>query len=595
MENSKKITPSFPDSKKEPEVTEEQLRKAREIIHLLAKTVSQIKIYPPDHSTVKAFRGELAEKLNEYLEKYWKLELDIREFSFEIQNQKVYEDLTPMKSLPFLFFKDGMQKLFFYKGLKEDQLQEFLELIKEYFELPPEEADIVSLMWEKDFAHIRYFAPDDYLETKIGVGKQPVEIQVDRKVFQKGTVELDPEDSAALGRGAVTTTVEKEEVSEEDDMIKKEANRIEISSLDERESRVLKSMLETNRRISAEEELYLLVIEMLRLEEDMDRFSATLRVMSHTHKEIIQTGNFYLASQLLNDLKEMHHSLSSSSPEKARLIDEFFTEAKNRDHLASLKDVLLKGGFTDFEPFFEYLDILKPHVVFLAELYEELKSPDFRRITLDYIREIGKEDYHELMDIADEERISLTKEVIAILGSMEDRKAVHLLANFIPYRNKSIKRAAVDSLGKVSDPVASKILLGFLDDEDEEIRISAAQNIRFFDDTLLKTFLQVVQDRDFKKKSPEEKQTLLNLLARNQTEEAFGCLEEMIRKTGFLARRRRIESSLCATKVLEALGTEKAMEVLRRGSRARNTKVRRACRLALERLSSSEAGTRRSG
>ena len=112
---------------KEAEVTKIQIQQVKEILKLLAKTVSQVKIYPADHSAVKSFRDELLEKLTAYLEKYWKLEINIGEFCFDFQNQTIYHDPTPLKSLPFLFFKDGMQKIAFYKGLNDHQLQEFLE------------------------------------------------------------------------------------------------------------------------------------------------------------------------------------------------------------------------------------------------------------------------------------------------------------------------------------------------------------------------------------------------------------------------------------------------------------------------------------
>lgn len=585
MKDPRKIlSQNDPKTEQEPQATEEQIQQIKEIIHLLAKTVSQVKIYPPDHSTVKNFRDELLERLTDYLEKHWKLEIDVGEFTFLFQDHTVYHDSSPMKSLPFLFFKDGMQKLFFYKGLNEDQLQEFLEMIKTYYELSPEESDVVSLMWEKDFANIRYFAPDDYLETKIGVGKQPVEIHVDRQLFQTGTIELSPDDKAALARDIVTEAIHRvPEEKKETPGETRQADRWGISSLDERESQTLKSMLETNRKISPEEELYLLVIEMLRLEEDGDRFSTTLGVLAHNHKDIIQKRNFPFAAELLNSLTELRQFFTSSSPEKIRIIDSFFHEARNRESLDSIKEILLEKEMAEYESFFDYLEILNPEIIFLGELYEEIKSADFRLKTLNYLKRIGKTNYAALMDIADEERTTLTKEIISILSSVQDRKATLLLANFIPYRNTSIKRAAVESLGKIKDSLASKILIGFMADEDEELRILAVQNIHSFEDiSLMKPVMQTVQDKAFKKKSTQEKQAYLDLLARSRSKEAFRVLQNIIMKTGFFSRPKRVEISLQAIKALEAARTPEAVEILRNAIKARKKRLRQAARLAIE-------------
>lgn len=589
-EYSKKISPQGTSESEEVEVTEEQIQQIKEILHLLAKTVSQVKIYPADHSAVKSFKDDLLEKLTAYLEKYWKLEIDIGEFSFGFQSQTVYHDPAPLKSLPFLFFKDGMQKLSFYRRLNDHQLQEFLELIKKYYRLPPEESDIVSLLWEKDFGHIRYFAPDDYLETKIGVGKQPIEIDADTQAFQIGTIELSPEDMAVLSpRIPPEATGREIEMKEETLDKKQEVEQIKISSLDEKESLTLKSMLEINRKISPEEELSLLIMEMLRLEEDVDRFSAILKVLAHNHKNIIEKGNFSLAAKLLRDLDDFCRTFSSQSPEKVKLVHRFFHEARTKEHLDLIKSIVVEKEFSDYAAFFEYIEILRPELLLLGYLYEEIESTDFRLRTVNYFKKLSKEDFSALMELAQEDRVSLTKEIISILGSAEDKRMILLLANFLSYRNASIKRAAIESLGKVEEPSASKILIRFMADKDEKLRILATKNFRIHEDeSLLKSTMQMVQDKSFMKKSVEEKQSLMDVLARSKMEKAYEFLQHMILKTGFFSRPKRVESSLCAIKALEKAGTPEAINILRKATKSSGKKVRQASRSALQKLSASK-------
>jgi len=121
----KNSSPAVPDNKENSISKEVVVERVKEILHLLAKTVSLIKIFPPDHSSVKNFTREMAEKLIKFLEDNWKLELDVDEFSFNFQGKMVYQDQSTIKSLPFLFFKDGLQKLFFYKGLDINNFRNF--------------------------------------------------------------------------------------------------------------------------------------------------------------------------------------------------------------------------------------------------------------------------------------------------------------------------------------------------------------------------------------------------------------------------------------------------------------------------------------
>ncbi|MFQ5721004.1 MAG: hypothetical protein ACE5GI_00750, partial [Candidatus Aminicenantales bacterium] len=347
---------------------QETVEKVKEITSLLAKTVSLIKIFPHDHSSVKSFIYELAEKITKFLEDNWKLELDVDEFSFSFQGKTVYQDQSTIKSLPFLFFKDGLQKLFFYKGLNYEQLQEFLGLIKKYYESPPGENDIVSLLWEKDFAHIRYFAPDDFLETKIGAGQKPIEFKIERQQLETGTINLTPEDREELKRISFMAETEPKEASlkekaQQEIQIESFDSEEPYSSLSEKDNKNLKDMLESNRQLSSEEETAFLILEILSLEDDHQRFSTTLEALENTLEQIIKEGNFSLASQIMSYIYELRRALQFKDKQRVNLINVFLKKRKNKQSLDLVKDVLKKSDITDFTPVFDYLKYLDSEAI----------------------------------------------------------------------------------------------------------------------------------------------------------------------------------------------------------------------------------------
>ena len=261
---------------------------------------------------------------------------------------------------------------------------------------------------------------------------------------------------------------------------------------------------------------------------------------------------------------------------------------KKQESLPPFKDILLRIDISDFSPFFDYLDILDPESFsFLGELYEEIKSADFRLKALNFLKGKSKKDFTVLMDIIQQERASLSKEVIDILSSIKDRKAIQLMANFIPFHEKSIKSKAIESLGKIRDVTASKILIGFLSDDDEDLRALAAQNIHRLDASVLKSLLPLIEDKKFLLKGRKEKQALIDLLALSQDKEAYKILEQMLIRPGLLSHSKRIESGLSAARALDRIGTSEAVSILERGTRARNKKIRQACRQSLTRTSTS--------
>ncbi|MCK4430848.1 MAG: hypothetical protein KAW19_06050, partial [Candidatus Aminicenantes bacterium] len=81
-EDSKKtVSPIDQEFQDDIQPDEETLEKIKEILHLMAITFTQMKIFSSEHANVKKFADDLYEKTNKFLDENWKLELGIEEFS----------------------------------------------------------------------------------------------------------------------------------------------------------------------------------------------------------------------------------------------------------------------------------------------------------------------------------------------------------------------------------------------------------------------------------------------------------------------------------------------------------------------------------
>src|SRR4030042_3629169 len=188
------------------------VEKARDLLHYLANTVSAMKIFPSEHATIKNFVDLLTQKFTDFLATYQKLQIGIEEYSFTFGGKPVFSDELTIKSLPFFFFKDGLQILFFYEGLNRQEILEFLELIAAGAQKPAEDSDIVPALWERDFPNLQYYAPDEFLENRIlaesrdsqarqelpdlpdDIAYETIEVRGDSSKFSQGKHELTSED-----------------------------------------------------------------------------------------------------------------------------------------------------------------------------------------------------------------------------------------------------------------------------------------------------------------------------------------------------------------------------------------------------------------
>src|SRR5688500_15334829 len=82
-------------------------------------------------------------------------------------------DGNKSESLPWIFFKDGIRELHLLKGLEEQEVVGLLDILKRVKKTSPEEDDLLTLIWEKDFTLLRYRFIDLTLESK-----KPIEVSI---------------------------------------------------------------------------------------------------------------------------------------------------------------------------------------------------------------------------------------------------------------------------------------------------------------------------------------------------------------------------------------------------------------------------------
>lgn len=578
---------------KDPFSEQQKSKSVQEILQLLNKTFSQVKIFSPHHTNVKKFNDLLYLKLHLFLEKYWKLQLGIEEFSFIFEDKPVFTENQISKSLPFLFYKDGARLLFFYKGLKKEELVEFLEVIKEESSKPAEESDIVISLWEKDFANIRYHAPDEFLESKIGEGMEILDYQVDKTVLTIGKINLRPEDKKALQESSLAQrTLEEKSSPEKESGERKPDSSFPHSPLNKEDIQNLEKMVTANRNLSNEEELIFLLTEMLNFEQRPSQFKETLQVLAQTHQSILERGDFARASQILVYLLELQKSPHLSSENKNH-IQEFLHESSSQESLNQLEKFYREKKAVDLEDFFNYMELLgSPAIPLISHIYKSTKDTVFKKRALNFIAETGKQNLSTLMDIVQDDKPELTKQVIEVIRSTPDKRAVQYLAHFTKYENKLIKKEAINALGNFRDKTANRILTAFLKEKDEEIRTLAAQNLHIEEDrTSLQLVLNIVGEKNFHKKNWTEKKAFLDFLAKSQNPQALSLLKKLLKKPGFFVKSKKLETSSAAVSALKEVPSPETRKVIQEGTRLGSKKIKKECQSALESLSSHSRNT----
>ncbi len=594
------------------------VEKASDILHSLSNTVSAMKIFPSEHVTVSNFVDELTAKIRGYLDEHGKLEIWIAEYSFLCGGKPAYTDEMTIKSLPFFFFKDGMQALYFYQGLDREEVFDFLEIIRTESQKPSGEGDIVTALWERDFANIQYYAPDDFLESRIiqehnesrtraGVPTMPeyaseiIEINVDTSKFTTGKIELKPEDKDDVRKRSALDGLDEAEAPRAplEDVSIEEGREIHHSpaaamdpTLSEGEVQDLESLVRKNRTISPDEEFLTLMVEILNLEKESEQFSTTLDILLDYHHDQLQRGNFGFSIPLVHKVRELRDHVSPVDRDKAARLDAFLKTIISVKTVDAIKMLFEKKRPVDWKALVDFLSLLGgPAVPLAADIYESIPDDESRDKILDFIKTVHAQNPGGLASLAADERPLLSKAIIDILGRSFGKKGLPHFSVFLGLRNKDLKLEAVKALGEVRDEMANRILLGFMKDKDEDVRIQASLKLNPAEETSkIRQLIDEAGSRAFLGKSLKEKEAFLSFIGRTRTEEALAFLRKVLLKKSLWLPAGLKDMKLAAAAGLECMATEDASRVLEKGAGARNAEVREACSQALVRLARAKVG-----
>ena len=571
--------------------------RVRDLLGQLAKTISSIKIFSISHESSKKLIRGLWQNISGFLEIHPKLELSVQEFSFLFQNRVVYKDEKAIKSLPFLFYRDGMTKLFFHRSLKEEELLEFLRVVRTSFEMPAETCDVVSLLWEKDLPNIRCLAPDAFLEAKIGAGTDMSRPRTQYREIVSGVIDLPAEEMLEGDIPAFNLSFGSrvEEPLNGDGPARPDGDQEEIYTfLSEQEDRRLGEMLQDNRKVSPLGEMVQLISEILHLERMPERFGNTMKVAFHLQQDLVQKTEFSLLVQLLTGIQELRTDFPEPNSPQHLAVDNFLQQIKDPDALALLKKSVAENRLVLSQPFFDYLRLLGPDSLSLVgELYELERNPSFRSNISSFLLDVGRQAPHLLFRLVSPQQLNLSRDIIGVLGSIADRRVVPLLGQFRGDWPKPLKLEAIRALGRFRNPEAGRELFGFLDDPDEEVRVIAVNNVRVLTDSALILSLEpLVGDKRFDSITLAERQSILDLLGRSRLPKAYDLLRRLLKKRlGLFRRTEKVSTRLCVIQALERFPSPHAKEILEKGARMRYRVLRLACRSALARLKFPEGPT----
>ena len=131
-----------------------------EICLRLQAAYRSVRLYPPGHSMIATRMQPLASSLADFLALHGSLTFDVTESQLVYEGEVVFRQEAMRDEMAFALFREGVRSLTIHRGLEEGELAVLVESFGRAFVMGALDEDLVTLLWEADFAHVEIKAVD---------------------------------------------------------------------------------------------------------------------------------------------------------------------------------------------------------------------------------------------------------------------------------------------------------------------------------------------------------------------------------------------------------------------------------------------------
>jgi len=509
-------------------------RQARELVWALLKTIKSYRIYAPRNPILKRFVLQLYQRLGRYMKRHGPFQFDVEEFKFMVDGQVIYENENMTESLPFLMHRNGLRGLRFDPGIRYAELVDFLETFRSYEILKDSHEDLVTLLWDKDFSAIQFWATDDFLWA-------PLEIpQNMRDLVEKMEMPMAEQEAMEVEMPLPRWLFKPGKLEEAREKVPQEIEQIDYINLLMILAEIVSNSGKDGRDSKPVVDFFKIVLDKLLLRQD---FKNLVKILSFT-------------KILIRDRRLDSH-------EKA------FVEGI-RDYLGEPQSIeRLMGSLTRFEHFDpeqlqKYLfQLTKTAIAPLCSVWLKIPSAVGRTAISNALAELGREDIPTLGSFVKHDQWQLVLNVVSILGKIGKDECVPYVARVMRHEHAKVRNEGLHALSRFSDEKAKALLPKFLNDQEVRVRINASRILaRKLEADALPLLGPLITSGDFNKRELKEKRAFLGNLGTIEEPQSVEILEEILYRRAFVRRREWREIKSCIESVLASMDLNDAKVAL---------------------------------
>jgi len=468
-------------------------------------------------------------------------------------------------NIAWLLYKDGVRELKMLKGFEEEELGTLFDLLQRVRKATDDDDDLLTLLWEREFASLQYKYVD--LTAESGDGVESME-----RAEQKEKI-LSPAQAEA---GLQTTNSSIAKLDDFDST---------LYFLDDREVEYLHGEIKREFSTDLRPAVIASLLDIFETHKDPTVREEICGLLDYFLLILLSTAQYRNAAYLLREAGvTAGRATDLLEPQKSRLIQlgELISDPKPLGQLLqALEDSPLRAPQLELD---ELFGILQPRALeTILGWIGRSANPQLRMLLEVAASRLASAHTAELIRLIGSDDEAVVIEAIRRASALKSAAAVPALGKMLTVGEPDMRVAAVTALTEIGSAGAMQMLERALIDEDREVRIVAVRALGARNSRAALPRIEVaIKGKDLRESNLTEKMAFFEAFGLLCGDGGISLLDGVLHTKGFMGGKRDDpEFRACAAMALGKIGTPKAMDSLNRAAAEKDVIVRNAVSRAI--------------
>ena len=476
-------------------------------------------------------------------------------------------------SLPWLFYKDGVRELTFVRGFDSEELAQLLDILQRVRKASPDEDDLLTMLWQADFAYLRYRYVDLSVEatTPLGDGGDKLaDSQIDvRRIAEQ---EEDPEGEETVDSGGRSGVINMADFDST------------LYFLDETEIEYIQTEVRREYELDLRQNVLALLLDIFEQQPDPSIRDEVSSILDNFMLHMLSAGQFHNVAYLIRESLVASQRAVDIVPDQRDRLAQIPTRLSSPEALAQILQSMDEAEQLPSQS--ELLELFEQlrgtALVTVLDWLGRLRNQRLRPLLEQAAARLASQSTGELVKLIQSPSRNVALEATRRAGGLRTPAAVAPLASVLAGGDVELRAASVLALSEIGSPTALQALERGMEDSEREVRVAAVRALqaRAYR-AMLPRLDAMVKSRAIRDADLSEKMAVFEAYGSLCGGDGISALDTMLNGKSMFGRREDAELRACAAVALGRVGTPEAHASLRQAVNEKDVVVRNAVARAL--------------